>query len=290
VDPQIIVVGDVMVDVAVDSAALRSGGDVHGEVQLRPGGSAANAAVWAADAGAGVRLYGRVGGDLAGGLLGRALKERGVEPELAVDPDAATGTMLVVREAGERSMVANRGANAELSPLDLPARLAADAVLVSGYITLHHGSEPASRAALDRAEARWVAVDAASWPLLEDFGPDAFRKATAGANLLLANEREARTLSGIEDPERAARDLAGHYGTVAVKLGPAGAILAGDVGEVRASSPAIHEVDPTGAGDAFDGVLLASLARAADPEEALRAACQAGSRAAASADLWPEAG
>jgi sugar/nucleoside kinase (ribokinase family) len=289
VDPQIIVVGDLMVDVAVDSEALRSGGDVHGDVRLRPGGSAANASVWAADAGATVRLYGRVGGDLAGGLLRRALEERRVEPELTVDPDAATGTMLVVREAGERSMVANRGANAGLSPQDLPPRLAADAVLVSGYITLHHESEPASRAALDRAGARWVAVDAASWPLLEDFGPETFRKATAGSNLLLANEREARTLSGIEDPAEAARDLARHYGTVALKLGAAGAILAGDFGEIRASSPPIHEVDPTGAGDAFDGVLLASLARGADSADALQAACEAGSRAAASADPWPEA-
>jgi sugar/nucleoside kinase (ribokinase family) len=45
VDPDLIVVGDLMVDVSVDSAALRQGGDVHGEVLVRPGASAANAAV-----------------------------------------------------------------------------------------------------------------------------------------------------------------------------------------------------------------------------------------------------
>jgi sugar/nucleoside kinase (ribokinase family) len=132
-----------------------------------------------------------------------------------------------------------------------------------------------------------VAVDAASWPLLEDLGPGGFLKATAGANLILANAREARTLSSIEDPRRAARHLAAHYGAAAVKLGAEGAVLCGDFGVIRAPSPAIEAVDPTGAGDAFDGVLLASLAGGANPDVAVRAACQAGSRAAASADPWP---
>jgi sugar/nucleoside kinase (ribokinase family) len=115
-DPDLIVVGDMMVDVSVDSASLRGGGDVHGEVLLRPGGSAANAAVWAASAGARVRLHGRVGDDLAGRMIREAVTKRGVEAAVAVDPEGRTGTMLVVREAGERSMVADRGANEALSP------------------------------------------------------------------------------------------------------------------------------------------------------------------------------
>jgi ribokinase len=253
-DPDLIVVGDMMVDVSVDSASLRGGGDVHGEVLLRPGGSAANAAVWAASAGARVRLHGRVGDDLAGRMIREAVTKRGVEAAVAVDPEGRTGTMLVVREAGERSMVADRGANEALSPDDLPTRLAAAAVLVSGYITLHHGSEPASRAALDRAEARWVAVDAASWPLLRDFGPQDFLKSTAGANLILANRAEARILVGIDEPEAAARELAARYGAAAVKLGAEGAIVDTDFGAIRARSPLVREVDPTGAGDAFNGV------------------------------------
>ena len=57
----VIVVGDVMLDVTVDSPALASGGDVHGTVLARPGGGGANAAVWAAAAGARVRFHGRVG-------------------------------------------------------------------------------------------------------------------------------------------------------------------------------------------------------------------------------------
>jgi sugar/nucleoside kinase (ribokinase family) len=49
----------------------------------------------------------------------------------------------------------------------------------------------------------------------------------------------------------------------------------------------VEERDPTGAGDAFDGVLLGSLARGIEPEEALDLACRAGARVAASASVWP---
>ena len=275
-----------MVDVGVAAGELARGGDIHGEVRLRPGGSAANAAVWAASAGARVRLYGRVGDDLPGRLLARALEERGVEPTLVVDPSQRTGAVLSVREPGERSMVADRGANARLSPEDLPDRLQADAVLVSGYLLFHPGSEPAARVALGRAEAGHVAVDAASWPLIRDYGPGRFLEATAPATLLLANEREAEALGGAPG-EDGVPTLLGSYTCVAVKMGARGALIASGDGMEQIGSPAVDEVDPTGAGDAFDGVLLATMARGSAMAEAARAACEAGARAAASPDPWP---
>jgi sugar/nucleoside kinase (ribokinase family) len=287
-NPDLVVVGDVMVDVAVSSDALRRGGDVHGEVRLRPGGSAANAAVWAAGASARVRLHGRVGDDLAGRLVTEALRERGVDPAMAVDAANSTGTMLIVTEAGDRSMVAHRGANARLRLDDLPGRIAAGAVLVSGYLLFDPGSEPAAVAALERAQARHAAVDAASWPMIEDYGADAFLTSTAGASMILANALEARALTGLQDPEDAAGALADRYGAAAVKLGSEGALLVMDRDRLRSAAPPISEGDPTGAGDAFDGVLLAALARGVEPAAALRAACAAGARAAASDDNWPE--
>jgi sugar/nucleoside kinase (ribokinase family) len=284
----LISVGDVMVDISVDSEALRSGGDVHGEVHLRPGGAAANAAVWAAAAGAKVRLYGRVGDDMAGRLVVSALEERGVDAALATDLGVRTGTMLVVHEAGERSMVADRGANARLSVDDLPGELNAAAVLVSGYILFHPGSEAAAVAALERARSSWVAVDAASWPLVDRYGAERFRKAVSPANVLLANGLEAGALTGSEDPAGAGLALAEDFEIAVVKLGERGAILARRGAPLlRQAAPPIREVDPTGAGDAFDAVLLSCLARGAPADVALQQACEAGSRAAASAHPWP---
>jgi sugar/nucleoside kinase (ribokinase family) len=286
VRPDVIAVGDVMLDVAVDAEELARGGDVHGDVVVRPGGSASNAAVWAAAEGAKVRLHGRVGDDLAGRLLRESLEEHGVEAALAVDPDVRTGAVMVARETWERSMVADRGANARLSPDDLPDVLEAGAVLVSGYLLFHPGSEAAGRAALERARAEHVAVDAASWPLLRDLGPGRFLQAAGPASVLLLNGKEAETLAG-PDPEAAAAKLAERFALVAVKLGSQGVVVAAAGGVRRYPVEPVEEADPTGAGDAFDGVLLAALTLGAPLEEAVGRASAAGARVAASDSSWP---
>jgi sugar/nucleoside kinase (ribokinase family) len=284
--PNLIVVGDVMIDVSVASGALAPGGDVHGDVRLRPGGSGPNAAVWAAASGMRVRLHGRIGSDLAGRMVCEALQERGVDPAMTVDHEAPTGAMLVVHQPGERSMVASRGANARFAPGDLPSGLEADAVLVSGYLLFHPDSEPATRLALERARAPLVAVDAASWPLVEAYGPGRFLEATEGADLVLANEREAQVLTGLEG-EAAVLTLGARYRIACVKLGSSGAAVAHEGRIVRVPSPTVEEVDPTGAGDAFNGVFVSGLVRGQAMLDVLAHACDAGARVAAAGETWP---
>jgi sugar/nucleoside kinase (ribokinase family) len=282
----LVVVGDAMVDVAVDSETLARGGDVPGSVRIRPGGTGANAAAWGAAAGASVRLHARVGDDLPGRLVREALEAAGVEAVLAVDAEAPTGAMLVVREAGERSMVADRGAAGRLSPDDLPETIDAGAVLVSGYLLFDHGTEAAGRAALERARAEHVALDAASWPLLEAYGIDRFLEAARRATLLLANEPEAAVLTGASR-EEAARALAAPGRMACVKLAGEGAVLASNDLVLAEAAPRAETVDPTGAGDAFDGTLLGALAGGMEVPDALRAACEAGARAVAREGPWP---
>ena len=282
-------IGDVMLDVRADARALVHGGDVHGTVGVQPGGTSANAAVWAVWDGAEARVHGGVGADLAGRLLAEALRERGVKMHLTPYPDAATGTMLVMHEAGERSMVADRGANARLRAEELPGMLVCGAVLVSGYLLLHDDTQATAVAAMERAVAPLVAVDAASWPLVASFGVPRFFEATSRATVVLANEREARTLTGLEG-EDAARALGERFPVAAVKLGARGAVAVVDGALYRVPGESIDEVDPTGAGDAFDGVLLGALACGAAADEALARAAHAGALAASSAQAWPEEG
>lgn len=283
----VVTVGDVMIDVRVDADGLEEGGDVHGRVLVRPGGSAANMAVWAAESGASARVHGRVGSDVAGALLRDELIARGVEPALAMDPSADTGTMLVVHEPRERSMVADRGAGGRLLPEDLPDRIEAGAVIVSGYSLLFEPTAAAGRAALDRARAKFVAVDAASWPMIRSLGVDGFFESCGPATMLLANEREAEVLTGRRG-EDSADALASRFPLVCVKLGEAGAVMSWEGLIIRASTDPVEEIDPTGAGDAFDGVLLANLVAGRSPGDALAAACRAGARVAASFETWPE--
>ncbi len=283
----LVCVGDVMLDIRVDAETLKRGGDVHGRVLMQPGGTSANAAVWARWAGATAAVLGRVGDDLQGRTLRQTLAEQGVEPSLTVDPEAPTGTMLVVHEPGERSMVADRGANARLAPEDLPVSVEAEAVLVSGYLLLQEPGHEAAMAALERANARFVAVEAASWPLVERFGASRFLEASTRASVVLANELEAEVLTGRRGAE-AARELGERFRVAAVKMDRRGAVLCVEGTLLDAPAEPVAEVDPTGAGDAFDGVLLASLACGASSVEALASACRAGALVASSPGAWPQ--
>ncbi len=138
-------------------------------------------------------------------------------------------------------------------------------------------------AAIGGVRTPLLAVEAASWPLLQTFGVERFFEETAACDVVLANEREARVLTGT-DGDDAARALGARYRFAAVN----GATLIADGRLVAADREVIQEVEPTGAGDAFDGVLLSSLARGRAPEEALARACHAGALVAASRSTWPE--
>jgi ribokinase len=131
----LIAVGDVMLDGTLPAPI--AGGRVHGRIELRAGGSAANAAIAAARLGASAAVVGRVGADPAGRLVADALAAAGVEALLARDVEARTGCVVVV---GGTSIVADPGASARLAPDDLPASLEAGAVLVSGYSLLQPGA------------------------------------------------------------------------------------------------------------------------------------------------------
>jgi sugar/nucleoside kinase (ribokinase family) len=281
-------VGDVMLDVRVDAGELARGGDVHGRVHVHPGGTSANAAVWAAWSGAVAGVIAAVGDDLAGRLLVASLAERGVDVSgVRQVAGIATGTMLVVHEAGERSMVADRGANARLLASELPETLDAAAVLVSGYLLLHEDTCDVGTEALRRARSTWVTVETATWPLIEAAGVDRFHRLAEGATGILANEREAGALTGLA-PAKAAKALGERYRLACVKQGAEGAVMVLDGVEHRSMAAPVDERDPTGAGDAFDGVLLGLLASRRAPEEALDAACRAGALVAGSGSTWPE--
>jgi sugar/nucleoside kinase (ribokinase family) len=279
--PDVLAVGDVMVDARAPSEAVARG-HVVGKVRLYAGGSAANAAAWAAAAGARSGVVGRVGDDFAGRALRRELEARGVDARLAVDADLPTGCVLTL---GERTL-AERGANARLDPGDVPSALEAGAVLVSGYVLLHDDSGAAALAALDRARSAWIAVDAASAHLLERYGRERFLDATGPATVLLLNADEALALTG-EEPNEAAQALAGLFRLVCVKRGADGVVACFDGTLRHSDAPPITLVDDSGAGDAFAGALLAALAGGRAVGVALEAACRAGAAAAASHRLWP---
>lgn len=261
----LIAVGDVMLDGSLPEPV--PGRRIHGRVDLRVGGSAANAALAAAKLGSYAAVVGRVGADAAGRIVDESLADAGVEPLLAFDADAHTGCVVVAGTA----IVADPGASARLSPDDVPSTLVAGAVLVSGYSLLQDGPHDAARAALARAETCWLAIDAASDSLVRAFGPERFLEETSGVDVLLANADEARALTGLGADE-AALALGERSRVACVKLGPDGAVAAAD--GLLARAPSQAPGGAFGAGDAFAAGFLLALARGAAVEDALTGGCE----------------
>ena len=238
-----------------------------------------NAALGAVAAGASATVVGRIGADPSGELVAGALAGHGIQAHLARDAELPTGVTVVLGGSSSPGVVASRGANAALSPEDVPDPIDADALLVSGFALLQRGSSRAARAALDRVAGARAAVDLASPGLVADVAEAGFYELTEGADVILATAAEARALTGAE-PEAAARMLASRFAVVCVKLGPEGA-LAVEAGRVeRGAAGRVDRRSPFGAGDAFGATFLLALAGGEPLDRALGLACEAGARAA----------
>jgi ribokinase len=231
------------------------------------------------------------GDDLAGRLLAAALEERGIELYPPGPVAGSSGAMLVVMEAGERTFVADPGANLGLGEGDVVGGLeGAGAVFVSGYPLLRPATRAAAMAAAAAAGRAGVpaVVDAASWPLLTAGAGEPVLAAAALAGTLLANRDEAAALAGRRDPAEAGTWLAARVGTVVVKCGPAGVMVCdGDRPPVPVPAPAATVVDVTGAGDAFAAAYLLARAGGAGPAEAAAAGAGLAAQAVATRGAWP---
>ncbi|WP_248962729.1 carbohydrate kinase family protein [Sphaerisporangium perillae] len=283
----LLVIGDAVTDVvALHEAPVATGTDTAADIVVRPGGSGANTASWAAHLGADARILTRVGYDTGAWHIAE-LRRSGVRPHVLLDPAHPTAVVIaMVDMSGERSMLTNRGAGAHIGPADWDDGLldGVGRLHISGYTLFAAPGLALVRLAVAAALARDVriSVDPASTGPLRAFGPERFLRETAGATTIIPNRDEALLLTGESDPATAAKALSARYGMAAVKLGASGALLA-VAGRVvhRAPAAATRAVDSTGAGDAFAAGFLTALLDGNSPASALEAGCLAGAEAVA---------
>jgi sugar/nucleoside kinase (ribokinase family) len=243
------------------SGAPAPGSDRPAAISSRGGGAGANVAVHLAQLGTPVVLAGCIGDDPAGAALTAELAAAGVRLALRTVRGVPTGTIVsLVEPGGQRSMLADRGANLDLRPGDIPSPSPGGHLHLSGYTLLDPGPRAAGLAALDAAVVAGctISVDPASTGPLSRYGVDRWLADTAPATVLLPNADEARLLTGCADTADAARALARRHRIVAVSLGADGALWASGEDVVHRPAHPTQVVDTTGAGDAFAAGLLAS--------------------------------
>jgi len=227
------------------------------EMSLHCGGCAANAATALANLGLPVDVIGKVGSDHFGDFVIEVLQERGIGTR-GVTRDRGAGTsasMVIVDPDGERRFIHYIGANAAFTIEDIDFELiSAAAILYIGGSLVMPGmdGEPTAKL-LQQARAsgvitfldtvwddtgRWMALLQPSLPYIDYFIPSL---------------PEAQEITGINEPEKIARELIDHgVDTVALKMGPDGClVMSSDYESLRLPTHDVEVVDATGAGDAF---------------------------------------
>lgn len=214
------------------------------------GGKGANVAVAFARAGLPTRFVAAVGRDAAGDALRARLAAEGLSGALHA-VDAPTDRSLILVEAGgENVVVTTRAAAAALTPALAEAALetARPGDLVALQLNLSIG---ATLAALRAARARGCATALNPSPLGGPVPDDVWPL----VDTAFLNAGEAAALGGAEALH--ARGVA----RVVVTLGARGASMSGAEGALSVLAEPASAVDPTGAGDAFMAVALASALR-----------------------------
>ena len=250
-----------------------------------PGGCGSNVAVGLCALGVQTALVARVGTDDAADLIERYWKRVGLDTRFVrrvPDQPTAVSVGLVDRQAQPR-FIHTPGANAGLTVDDLELETLADegarVLHIGGFLVLPgllDGRLP-GRLAEARARGILTSLDVVISRAHPD--PTPLWPCLPYLDLFLCNLREARYLTGRQDPAAAARALRVQgVRTVVVKLGAEGCWAEGAGFSGRIPAPQVEVVDTTGAGDAFAAGLIAALLRGADLETACRAGNEAGAR------------
>ena len=271
---KILVIGSLNMDMVIPVKELPQKGEtiLGGSPAHIPGGKGANQACAAGKLGGAVTMLGKVGQD----GMGRALKENlaaaGVEvTHVEETPDAPTGMAVIyVGETGSNSIVVIPGANGLCDAAFIEANeelIAAHDIIVLQLEIPYDGVFRAIQ--LAKKHGRLVVLNPAPAP--DSLPPEVI----ASLDYFTPNETEMARIAGlpvggVEEAIAAGKKLVeAGVGTVLATLGEAGALLVTkETAQVRPPLR-VQAVDPTAAGDTFNGAFVTALAEGMSQEEAI---------------------
>ncbi len=270
----IVVFGSINADLIMAVNSLPRAGEtvLCPSYQVAPGGKGANQAAAAARAGAKVAMFGQVGADGFGDLVVQALADAGVDTGGVLRARAPTACAAIgVDKDGENQIIVASGANLQARADQVPDALLGPETTLVLQLEVPIEEIAALTARARRSGARIILNAAPAGPV-----PEAVMRSL---DVLVVNGIEAEALcqgiggQGTGGPEAAAMSLAEAFPvTCAVTLGGEGARAFGPEGAWSVDALRVTPVDTTGAGDAFVGVLAASLDSGRRFEQALHRA------------------
>jgi sulfofructose kinase len=231
------------------------------------GGQAATAACALAKLGRKVAYVGVRGDDGAGERAESWLRGFGVDPiGLVLKPGSGSqqGFILVEQGSGERTIMWERDAACHLSPQDLDPGLIASARVL--HLDGHFMEASLEAARIARRHGVLVSLDG------EKILPGTERLVPM-CDVVIGCQDYAQRLCGIDDPDRALKELSGLGPIWAGRtMGPQGCEMyaGGDI--YRQPAYQVEALDTTGAGDVFHGGMVHAILGGQGPADALRTA------------------
>lgn len=275
---KIIFVGDVMQDILISHKdEIAFGSDTQANIKMQGGGSATNAAVWAATQNLEVGLVARIGDDQTGKIILEELKRPNLNLNLVKTNGVASGSCAILIDAtGERTMFPDPGANVFLTSEDIPKDWfkQAEIIHISAYSLLRKNTKNAIGEIIKIAKENGLktSVDvASSQPLIDNDGFDALQE-LAPWDFLFANKDEAEVLGDITKIKSLCKNLV-------LKQGSKETLWITDNSEIKEVPEKVEVKDLIGAGDAFAAGFLVSVINKETPQNTLKNANQLGAKA-----------
>jgi sugar/nucleoside kinase (ribokinase family) len=277
---KVLCIGDLMLDIVAQIPTsphdLHLGNDTRTVISTHGGGAGGNVASWLAVLGNDVTMVGRIGDDAAGAAITSEFDALGISYGDIVKDGLHTGVVIcLVDPSGERTMLADNGANAGLSIDDLPALDGVDAIYITGYAPLAPLSRIGVLEMVRVINARGIPIffDPATVGGMKDVPIDEILSWCGLMNTLIMNEEEAIYLSGSSDLEAALEFFLEYAQRAIIKRGSQGAIGLERRGEIiSVGTHATEVIDTTGAGDSFAAGFIDAITSGSNFSQAIERA------------------
>lgn len=248
------------------------------EPHLASGGSVANSVIAFSQLGGRAAFMCCLGDDEYGSFYRKEFEDLGIQlGQCPVDKEPSGLSLIMISPDAERTMRTSLGVSSYLSANHIEPQLIKDSewLFVEGYLLSNpetgQGAVAEAVKLANEFGTKIAVTFSDSW-IVDNYRP-ALENVVQSAELLIANEREAATYTGVDDYHESFEAMKQLGTNVVITGGPQGAQIyfGGEAVEVPAF--ACEPTDLTGAGDMFAGAFLYGISQGLSPETAGRAAC-----------------
>ncbi|MCF7859147.1 MAG: adenosylhomocysteinase [Candidatus Cloacimonetes bacterium] len=228
------------------------------------GGSVSNMIAIFSQLGGKSKFIGKIGSDKIGQKYEEGMKKIGVDPNLIISEKMTGRNLNFVTPDSERTMTVHLGSALTLRSEDISEEIIQETKYfqVAGYVLEDENLRTATIKAFKIAKQKGakISIDLADPWLVERCKNSLLDIVKEHADILFANEEEAKKITGKETAKESIEELSKYVDLVIVKIGKEGSIIKKQNEKIiTIKGFKVEAKDTTGAGDSYAGAFLYGL-------------------------------